>query len=257
MATSALYQSIELLSQEKGIDPAIVVGAVEEAIALATRKYLQDPGKHARRAEQGDRRDYRLHLQDGCGGRGRDRGSGQPDHADRSQRACSRRRSGQRDPHVSRHQSAGPHRRAARQADHLPEGPRSRTRHRLPGIRAPRERSAERHRQAHRRPGRHLRPGQGRGPLPQARAVATGAVHRGRARARGSAQGGPRRQGTAGDRQPRRAGAGAEPVSVRGSGDLRQHRRDQGHRARGRRAHQDRRAEAATRTWTRWAPAWA
>jgi N utilization substance protein A len=36
-----LYQSIELLSQEKGIDPAIVVGAVEEAIALATRKYYK------------------------------------------------------------------------------------------------------------------------------------------------------------------------------------------------------------------------
>ena len=41
MATSALYQSIELLSQEKGIDPAIVVGAVEEAIALATRKFYK------------------------------------------------------------------------------------------------------------------------------------------------------------------------------------------------------------------------
>ena len=38
---SPLYQSIELLSQEKGIDPAIVVGAVEEAIALATRKYYK------------------------------------------------------------------------------------------------------------------------------------------------------------------------------------------------------------------------
>ena len=41
MATSALYQSIELLSQEKGINPAIVVSAVEEAIALATRKYYK------------------------------------------------------------------------------------------------------------------------------------------------------------------------------------------------------------------------
>ena len=41
MATNALYQSIELLSQEKGIDAAIVVGAVEEAIALATRKYYK------------------------------------------------------------------------------------------------------------------------------------------------------------------------------------------------------------------------
>ena len=38
---SVLYQSIELLSQEKGIDPDIVVGAVEEAIALATRKYYK------------------------------------------------------------------------------------------------------------------------------------------------------------------------------------------------------------------------
>jgi N utilization substance protein A len=38
---SALYQSIELLSQEKGIDPGIVVGAVEEAIALATRKFYK------------------------------------------------------------------------------------------------------------------------------------------------------------------------------------------------------------------------
>jgi N utilization substance protein A len=41
MASSVLYQSIELLSQEKGIDPSIVVGAVEEAIALATRKFYK------------------------------------------------------------------------------------------------------------------------------------------------------------------------------------------------------------------------
>ncbi len=41
MASSALYQSIELLSSEKGIDPRIVVGAVEEAIALATRKFYK------------------------------------------------------------------------------------------------------------------------------------------------------------------------------------------------------------------------
>jgi len=41
MATSVLYQSIELLSSEKGIDPSIVVGAVEEAIALATRKFYK------------------------------------------------------------------------------------------------------------------------------------------------------------------------------------------------------------------------
>jgi transcription termination/antitermination protein NusA len=38
---SALYQSIEVLSREKGIDPEIVVGAVEDAIALATRKFYK------------------------------------------------------------------------------------------------------------------------------------------------------------------------------------------------------------------------
>jgi N utilization substance protein A len=38
---SALYQSIEILSREKGIDPEIVVGAVEDAIALATRKFYK------------------------------------------------------------------------------------------------------------------------------------------------------------------------------------------------------------------------
>jgi len=38
---SVLYQSIEALSKDKGIDPEIVVGAVEDAIALATRKYYK------------------------------------------------------------------------------------------------------------------------------------------------------------------------------------------------------------------------
>jgi N utilization substance protein A len=38
---SALYQSIEMLSRDKGIEPGIVVGAVEDAIALATRKYYK------------------------------------------------------------------------------------------------------------------------------------------------------------------------------------------------------------------------
>ena len=41
MGSSALYQTIELISREKGIEPQIVVGAVEEAIALATRKFYK------------------------------------------------------------------------------------------------------------------------------------------------------------------------------------------------------------------------
>ena len=38
---SLLYQQIEGLSREKGIDPQIVVNAVEDAIAVATRKNLK------------------------------------------------------------------------------------------------------------------------------------------------------------------------------------------------------------------------
>jgi len=38
---SVLYQSIETLSRDKGIEPEIVVGAVEDAIVLATRKYYK------------------------------------------------------------------------------------------------------------------------------------------------------------------------------------------------------------------------
>jgi N utilization substance protein A len=38
---SALYQAIETMSRDKGIDPQIVVGAVEDAIALATRKFYK------------------------------------------------------------------------------------------------------------------------------------------------------------------------------------------------------------------------
>jgi len=38
---SALYQAIETMSRDKGIEPDVVVGAVEDAIALATRKYYK------------------------------------------------------------------------------------------------------------------------------------------------------------------------------------------------------------------------
>ncbi|MHB1795385.1 MAG: transcription termination factor NusA [Acidobacteriaceae bacterium] len=38
---SVLYETIEVLSRDKGIDPQIVVTAVEDAIALATRKYYK------------------------------------------------------------------------------------------------------------------------------------------------------------------------------------------------------------------------
>jgi len=41
VSTSLLFQTIDQLSREKGIDPEIVVAAVEDAILVATRKYYK------------------------------------------------------------------------------------------------------------------------------------------------------------------------------------------------------------------------
>jgi N utilization substance protein A len=41
MTTSVLYQQIDQLSRDKGIDPSIVVSAVEDAVLVATRKYYK------------------------------------------------------------------------------------------------------------------------------------------------------------------------------------------------------------------------
>ncbi|MGH9468447.1 MAG: NusA N-terminal domain-containing protein, partial [Terriglobales bacterium] len=38
---SVLYQQVEQLSRDKGIDPAVVVSAVEDAFLAATRKHLK------------------------------------------------------------------------------------------------------------------------------------------------------------------------------------------------------------------------
>jgi len=41
VTTSLLYQTIDQLSREKGIDPQIIIAAVEDAILVATRKYYK------------------------------------------------------------------------------------------------------------------------------------------------------------------------------------------------------------------------
>jgi N utilization substance protein A len=41
VSTSLLYQTIDQLSREKGIDPQIIISAVEDAILVATRKYYK------------------------------------------------------------------------------------------------------------------------------------------------------------------------------------------------------------------------
>ena len=254
---SVLYQSIELLSQEKGIDPGIVVGAVEEAIALATRKFYktQENMRGELNKETGEITAYiyKTVVAD-------DEPIEDPLNQitlDEANELAPGRRGGQRDSDLSRHQSAGPHRRATGQAGHLPEGARGRARHGLQRVRPPRKGSAERDREAHRGPGRHLRPGQGRSPLPQARAVAAGAVLHRRAGSRGSAQGGPRRQGAAGDRlaAPRRSWCrtSSSPKFPRSTTTPWSSAPSRAKPASAPRSP----SSPATRMWTRWAPAWA
>jgi transcription termination/antitermination protein NusA len=41
VSTSLLFQTIDQLSREKGIDAQIIIAAVEDAILVATRKYYK------------------------------------------------------------------------------------------------------------------------------------------------------------------------------------------------------------------------
>ena len=63
---SELYNTIDALSREKGIDPQIVVTAVEDAIVMATRKYYKTQ-ENLRAGIRRDRQDQRLRSED-CGG---------------------------------------------------------------------------------------------------------------------------------------------------------------------------------------------
>ena len=138
MATSALYQSIELLSQEKGIDPAIVVGAVEEAIALATRKYYktQENMRGELNKETGEITAYvyKTVVAD-------------EDEIEDPVNQITLTEASELAPGVEvgseirMYRDTSPLGRIAaqtRQAGHLPEGARSRARHGVPGVRAPR-----------------------------------------------------------------------------------------------------------------------
>ncbi len=63
---SPLYQSIEILSREKGIEPEIVVSAIEDAIALATRKYYKTT-ENMRAEMDKDTGEIRAYVfKDGC-----------------------------------------------------------------------------------------------------------------------------------------------------------------------------------------------
>ncbi len=240
---SVLYQSIEALSRDKGIEPEIVVGAVEDAIALATRKFYktQENMRAEMDKETGEIRAYVYKtVVEG------------PEQVEDEINQLTLDAARALAPEVEVggelrfYKDTTPLGRIAAQMakqvifQKVREAERDTVfleyNHRAGEV-------SERDGEAAGADGRDLRPGQGGGANAQARAEPAGAVCRGRAGARGAAAGGPRGQGAAGDCEPRGAGAGAEPLPERGAGDLRRHGLDQGDCARGGRADQDRGAE--------------
>ena len=49
MSLGTIYQSIEILSKEKGIDPKIILDAVKDAMLVAARKHFRTHGGSGRR----------------------------------------------------------------------------------------------------------------------------------------------------------------------------------------------------------------
>ncbi len=161
---SELYNVIDALSREKGIDPQIVVSAVEDAIVVATRKYYKTQETPARGAGPRERPDSRVCRQADRGHAGRGARSQRPDDHRRGPQVQSRCRSRRRVAAGEAYRRPGAHRRATGQAGHLPEGARSRARHGLQRVHRPRGRDRQRHAEARRGPGRDLRRRQSRSP---------------------------------------------------------------------------------------------
>ena len=239
-----IFQSIEILSKEKGIDPQIVLDAVKDAMLIAARKHYRtnedyvadmDPKTGAiklyavkKAVEAVEDPAHEMTLARGA--------------ADRFQGGDRRR-----GPHPEEHRRAGAYFRADRQAGDLPEGPRSGARNGIPGVLGAHRRTGELHHQARGRSGLHAGSGQDRSQAAEEGAVASGRLQRGRPRALRDQAGGQVEQGPGRAGIARGAGTGDAPVRTGSAGDLRRHGGDQGLRARGRRADQDRGAEPRPR----------
>ena len=242
MATSVLYQSIELLSQEKGIDPGIVVGAVEEAIALATRKFYktQENMRGELNKETGEITAYiyktvvadEEQIEDPLN---------QITLTEASELAPGVEVGSE----IRIYRDTSPLGRIAAQLAKqvIFQKVREAERDTVFQEYAHREKEVL-NATVKRIEGQDIiyDLGKAEARCPKREQSRLEQFIDRRARARGAAQGGPRRQGTAGDCLPRRAGAGVEPLPVGSAGDLRQHRGHPRHCPRSRRAHQDRRS---------------
>ena len=174
--------------RKKGIEPDVVISAIEEAVATASRKYYKTGENLKTRfnTETGQVDLFALKqvVQDVT----------EPGHRDRHRRsapdvpAALRRRCRQldrarrRDGVPESHRSARPDRRADRQAGDLPEGARGRAREHLRRVQPADRRGHERHRQAVRERRHHPRGRPRRGGAAAQGAVARRELRAGRPR---------------------------------------------------------------------------
>ena len=236
MSNPTLQQTIEALAKEKGIEPEVIVSAIEEAVKTASRQVLQDQRGPARAVQSRDRPGGAVRGQ-----ADRRRGD-QPRHRGRARRGAAalrrrgRGRDGDRVPEVDRGPRA--HRRADRQAGHLPEGARGRAREHLRRVQPADRRGGERHDQAVRERRHHPRAGAHRGGAAAQGAVARRELRAGRPDPRRHPARQPEREGTADRPVAHRRRPAHQAVRAGSAGDLRRHGRHQGRRARGGRPRQ-------------------
>ena len=205
MATvNPLLQQIDAIAKEKGVEPEIIISAVQDALEAAARKRYKSEALRARfNQETGQLELYAVkrivdEVTDPSTQISLDRSA-----------AAVRRRSGSR--HGDRVPATDggprPHRRADGQAGDLPEGPRGRARERLRRVQPAHRRSRQRHGEALRERRHHHGAGPRRGAAAAQGTVARGELQRRRPRPRGDSRREPQRQGAADRPLAHRSGA--------------------------------------------------
>ena len=239
MATvNPLLQQIDAIAKEKGVEPEIIISAVQDALEAAARKKYKGEELRARfNPETGEFDLFTVKkIVDGSDRRG------DAVLARRSAASCTatRRKSTWKIEFPRRQGGSRPHRRADRQAGDLPEGARGRARERLRRVQPAHRRSRQRHGQALRERRHHHRARPRRSAAAAQGTVARGELHRRRPRARRHPRREPQRQGSADRAVAHRSGAAHQAVRAGSAGDLRRHRDDPRRGARSRRSRQGR-----------------
>ena len=164
--SNPLLQTIEALAKEKGIEPDVVITAIEEAVATASRKYYKatETGENLKTRFNTDTGQVDLfalkqvveEVSNTATEIAIDRGAADVQPAVRRRRR-QQHRARRRDRVPEADRSARPHRRADRQAGDLPEGSRGGAREHLRRVQPAHRRSGERHDQALRKRRHHHR----------------------------------------------------------------------------------------------------